>query len=509
MARTGPIALRAAVTVALMVGFYATALAIAAALAYLPIAELVYAKRLHLQLALFCIVSSATIVWSILPRRDRFVAPGPLLEPAQHPQLFRWVRQTAAVTGQAMPSEVYLVPDVNAWVAERGGVLGFGSRRVMGLGLPLLRLLSIDEFRAVLAHEFGHFHGGDTRLGPWIYKTRAAIGRTIEGLGGGALHKPFLWYGKLFLRVTHAVSRRQELSADALAAGSVGARPLAAGLRKVHGAGPAFAEYWRREVLPILDAGLRPPIAEGWARFTRAPAVADALRRTLDAALGAAESDPYDTHPPLAERLAALRAEPAGPAAGNDEPATSLLADLPGAELRLLETLASAPVAQRLAAVSWDEAARRAFLPAWSAMVREQATALEGVRCGDVARAVAAGEIEARLRLPPGLDDTPEQRARFARWVLGAAVCVVLARLGWSLHAPPGEGVSLRRDGLSMAPFEDVERIASGELGPEAWEESCLRLGLRDEPLLDPGAPPAAPPGGSSFARMASLRRGD
>ena len=68
-------------------------------------------------------------------------------------------------------------------VAERGGVMGAGSRRVMGVGLPLLDLLTVPQFRAVLAHEFGHFVGGDTRLGPWIYKTRAAIGRTTDTMG--------------------------------------------------------------------------------------------------------------------------------------------------------------------------------------------------------------------------------------------------------------------------------------------------------------------------------------
>jgi heat shock protein HtpX len=52
----------------------------------------------------------------------------------------------------------------------------------MGLGLSLLQTLSVSQFRAVLAHEFGHFHAGDTKLGPWIYRTRAAIGRTLDGL---------------------------------------------------------------------------------------------------------------------------------------------------------------------------------------------------------------------------------------------------------------------------------------------------------------------------------------
>lgn len=58
-----------------------------------------------------------------------------------------------------MPAKVYLVPEVNAWVCERGGFMGIGSRMVMGIGLPLLKLLNVDEFKGVIAHEFGHYYG--------------------------------------------------------------------------------------------------------------------------------------------------------------------------------------------------------------------------------------------------------------------------------------------------------------------------------------------------------------
>ena len=94
-----------------------------------------------------------------------------------------------------MPEEIYLVSDFNAWVANRGGVMGFGSRRVMGVGLPLLQILTVSQFRAVLAHEFGHYYGGDTKLGPWVYKTRGTIGRTIGNLSqhSSLLQKPLLW----------------------------------------------------------------------------------------------------------------------------------------------------------------------------------------------------------------------------------------------------------------------------------------------------------------------------
>src|SRR5262249_4618587 len=159
-----------------------------------------YAHRIFFNPTLFCIAGAGIILFSILPRWDRFAPPGPLLRSEEHPGLFDAIASVAIGTGQPMPSEVYLIPDVNAWVAQRGGIMGCGSRRIMGIGFPLLQLLTVSELRAVLAHEFGHYHGGDTKLGPWIYKTRAAIGRTLQGLASrGSLQAPFRWYGNQFL----------------------------------------------------------------------------------------------------------------------------------------------------------------------------------------------------------------------------------------------------------------------------------------------------------------------
>jgi heat shock protein HtpX len=114
------------------------------------------------------------------------------------------VSSLSRATGEAMPKEVYLIADVNAWVAQRGGILGVGSRRVMGLGLPLMRILSLTQLRAVLAHEFGHYYGGDTRLGPLVYNMRSAIGRTVYNLArqNSILYKPFAWYGSGAPRLT-------------------------------------------------------------------------------------------------------------------------------------------------------------------------------------------------------------------------------------------------------------------------------------------------------------------
>ena len=59
-------------------------------------------------------------------------------------RLFAEIRALSRATQQAMPAEVYLVPEMNAWVAQRGGVMGFGSRRVMGVGLTLLQSLTMQ-----------------------------------------------------------------------------------------------------------------------------------------------------------------------------------------------------------------------------------------------------------------------------------------------------------------------------------------------------------------------------
>jgi hypothetical protein len=138
MVTSRSIAVRAALAVVLMAGFYLLALGIAALLLAIPVLEVRYIGHISGKLTLVAVMGAGTILWSILPRRDRFEDPGPRLEPAEHPRLFAALREVASRTGQAMPVEVFLVPQLNAWVAQRGGIMGFGSRRVMGLGLPLL-----------------------------------------------------------------------------------------------------------------------------------------------------------------------------------------------------------------------------------------------------------------------------------------------------------------------------------------------------------------------------------
>src|SRR5262245_65675624 len=86
--RTMSLTARAALAVLLMIGFYAIALGIGAGLIAIPLGELVYLKRIDPRIAFFCLAGAFAILRSIVPRRDRFEAPGPTLTAKERPRLF-------------------------------------------------------------------------------------------------------------------------------------------------------------------------------------------------------------------------------------------------------------------------------------------------------------------------------------------------------------------------------------------------------------------------------------
>jgi Zn-dependent protease with chaperone function len=473
---------RALLAVVLMVGFYTLAIGIALGLLYIPYALVVYGDRFNLQVTLFCLGGAGVILWSILPRRDHFTPPGPRLTQGEHPRLFHELTEIARVVSQDMPVEVYLVPEVNAWVAQRGGVMGFGSRRVMGLGLPLLQLLTVSQLRAVLAHEFGHFQGGDTKLAPWVYKTRSAIGRTLQELEAreSLLIAPFELYGKMFLRVTQAISRRQEVAADELAAKTAGGQALVDGLLAIHQGAAAYPAYWGNRVAPTLEAGLLPPIMDGFGLFFRSPSVVKEVAERTEAELKSGESDPYDTHPTLRERIAFLDRVQGKKGSQTDAPTIELLNNVPEIELRLLVFLYGEDQAKALKAVDWEEAGTKVLAGMWKHAMQLHGALLKGMTVGSIPDYIKElRAIGKQIPDPPGRLLTREERDQQAAGLLGVALSMVLAENGWKIQGVPGE-FYLHRSGVNLDPHSIVEQLVSGELKADAWRSECDRLGIAE-----------------------------
>lgn len=472
------LAIRAVIALLLSIGFYALALGSAGGLLWLAWLNL---KGLEsdARFLLFAAGIAAMILWSIFPRPLRFQPAGPRLTRDEQPGLFAEIESVARATGQSMPAEVYLASDVNAGVLQTGGFLGIGSRRVMEIGLPLLQSLTIPQFRAVIAHEFGHYVGGDTTLGPLIHRTRAAIARTVETLGDedGVVHKPFEWYGKLFLRVTMSISRAQELAADRLAARIGGAKNAAAALVAVRGAAAAHAMYWQNEVVPLLSTGHRAPLAAGFGYYTEVEDVRKTIRETLDAAMQETNAVRYGTHPPLFERLAAL-GEPLSLASDDDAPrALSLLRDVPRLEEELIRPLLDEPPKP----VTWEESMIAAYLPVWQKLAERDAHVFRELTPLALPRiATSLPDFSARLSLR---NDDGEQSSA-ASSIVGGALAVKLHQLGWTCEAMPGRPPVFTREGRRIEPFEVVTRLRSGELDAITWEAECRAAGIDSVPLV-------------------------
>ena len=489
------LAARAVLAVLLLVGFYLLALGIAGALLFLPYAEMRWGHRIHLQLALFSIAGAGIVLWSALPKRDPFRAPGPLLYLKEQPRLFALIDALAKETGQKEPDDVYLVHDVNAFVTQRGGFPGFGGRRVMGIGLPVLQFLTVSELRAVLAHEFGHFHGGDTSLGVFIYQTRAGIERTIQSLASAdarlaSLQGPFVAYGRFFLRTTEEISRAQESAADVLAARIAGPRALIDALKKLRVNAMAFRPYLNTEFSPAIGMGLLPPIGEGFQRFVEVPEI----RRQIDERLGdiielskkeLAERDPdahlYDSHPPLPERIAALEALELPDPATDDRLAVSLLDDLPALDAELTRAILVPEVAERGKDARWEDVGaayvenfRKNLVPYVACFARLPTESL----AAGFARIEEVILEQQRKEALPGWNGEPEARKQHVRWLAGAALTLAAIGRGHSAFALPGQPLLMRGPRGEFEPFEVVNRIGKDELGDAEWRAQCTALGL-------------------------------
>ena len=468
----------------LMVGFYTLSLAIAFGLLWVPYAELMYLERVHGRLALFCIISGLAIVWALIPRADKFEPPGPRLTPGNAPYLFNIIEEVARTTSQPRPEEVYLLPDVNAFVTHRGGIMGFRSHRVMGVGLPLIKALSPAELRSVVAHEFGHFVSGDVALGPWIYKTRAAIFRAVESVGGGVLQWLFTAYGKMFMRMTMQVSREQEFVADATAAKVAGVAPAISALKRVEVIAPAYASYFSNEVMPVLRAGYLPTVGDGFDRYLSDPDMAKLFQDYAKQAIGA-EVGEYDSHPPTAERVAALSRIKERPRE-NPKDATAVMLKEPERHIRaLMDHLYGKDNVSKLKPIKWEDVGVKVYAAMWTGMVQEHAKWL-GTLTADQIPAdrkwfIKKGAELARQHNRPEV--IADEQVEYAKHVLLCAIGATLVMQGWTVETAPGRPLNVVNGDRHFEPHLFIGKLADGTMNVDEWKAQCASLGIAGTPL--------------------------
>ncbi|MGP0066901.1 MAG: M48 family metalloprotease, partial [Isosphaeraceae bacterium] len=207
------------------------------------------------------------------------------------------------------------------------GVVAWGRSRALIIGLPLFRVLTKGELRAIVAHELAHLARGDATLAARSARFVEALGQALER-NQLRLRGPLGAWARFCSRessqLIEPVARSQEVRADRLSAAIAGGSAAASALVKVALVQPLF-----REILDAYDpaeAGDENLYAFFRAFWYRLPAdVHTAMRLSILTR----RHDKFDpAHPPLPDRVAALQSYP-DPVTHNGDahPATTFLGD--------------------------------------------------------------------------------------------------------------------------------------------------------------------------------------
>jgi hypothetical protein len=346
----------------------------------------------------------------------------------------------------------------------------------MYIGLPLLQTLTVDELRAVLGHELGHYSGAHTRLGAPVYRGRVSLIATVQGLGRHPFfQKVFAWYARLYLRVSQAVSRRQELEADEFAVAIGGRQAMAGALRKTRHTAIGWDMYVNGYLSLTGAGGVRPAaVFHGFHAMMSDPGRQAEIARLADEPQ---ETSPYDSHPSLAERLAAIEHLPEPQHVPDPRSALTLLQDANVAVQAVEHAMWTPEALAGLRPVAWEELVAAGMYAGRNADALHD-LAVAGQRVMGAALPYLDAAFEAIAR---GRQAELEERLRELGWkpsetllaeVLGQALEAMLIQLGEAMW-------TLSWSGPARLLFEDGEEVALAEYAAQVAADPAAVPGLR------------------------------
>lgn len=267
-------------------------------------------------------IGIALIVVAGMILRSLFVSfptpTGIVLTREETPRLFAMVDGLTTALKAPRFHHLLLTEEFNAAVFQRPrlGIFGWQQNYLM-LGLPLMDALTPEQFRAVLAHEFGHLSGNHSRFAGWIYRVRQTwiqLLTQLEKKKGWLLHvfqSFFYWYAPFFSAYSFVLARADEYEADRCAAQLVGANNLADALINTHLKGDLLNETFWPGIYEQVDRQAEPPagvlaaLSQAVLAGPEPQKAGQSLTKALQEQTGYA-----DTHPALTDRLRALNCLP-------------------------------------------------------------------------------------------------------------------------------------------------------------------------------------------------------
>jgi Peptidase family M48 len=221
------------------------------------------------------------------------------------------VREVAGKVGTRPVDNIYLTPGTDLAVMERGGLLrqlASNTERCFILGVGVIDGMTVGPFKAILAHEYGHFSNRDTAGGGFALSVRRSLitmAMNLAESGAAEWYNP-AWlfvngFHRVFLRISQGASRLQEVLADRWAAFSYGARSFERGLRHVIERSIRFDVHANAAINEVINKRL--PLSNLYAyQPSKIPVSDQEVASAIEEALNAQPS-PYDSHPAPLDRF--------------------------------------------------------------------------------------------------------------------------------------------------------------------------------------------------------------
>lgn len=217
---------------------------------------------------------------SLFTFRKRTKNPYRQIVKEEEPELISFIYATADEVGAPRPNKVYVSDRVNASVSYDLSLINilFPSKKNLEIGMGLMNVINLSEFKAILAHEFGHFAQRSMLLGRYVYVAhqiaaqlvhkRDALDRGLAILSSidiriswiGWILSIIVWAIRSFIAVLfsivaiseRALSREMEYQADKVAVSVAGSDSIVLGLHKLQAADQGY-----HGAIAILDKLLK------------------------------------------------------------------------------------------------------------------------------------------------------------------------------------------------------------------------------------------------------------
>jgi Zn-dependent protease with chaperone function len=265
--------------------------------------------KLILVAAGLAVIGIIAVVRAIFKKTDMTLdVQGALLSPEGAGRFYNELKAICRKVGTAPPDQVIVGIDDNFFVTEvpvRVDARTLDGRTLFA-SLSLLKQLHVAEADGVLAHELAHFSGADTFYSKKTAPLLAAYQRYLEGLYLGGIGRVVFYFMncfRSFFELSLGKRRRErEFRADRIAAEVTSPRDVAGALLRT----TAYSKF-RNEIQQKLfeqervleTTNIAGQIAQGFS--------ASAVRFAAEHEIGELKSShPFDSHPPLADRLEAV-----------------------------------------------------------------------------------------------------------------------------------------------------------------------------------------------------------